>query len=118
MARKRLACIAAATGFLVACEGLTVDVGVGLPPHFPPPQEPHGGPPAHDPYPDLPRRASYCAMNDVDLFEGVYVGDFVLGRSQIEVRGAGAAFQHRGKGVKDRVVVNLVDSRCRAVGGR
>jgi hypothetical protein len=76
------------------CEGVTVDVG--MPGELPPPagkpgpsSGPNTGPGHHDPYGHMPRRTSYSPMSSVQLKEGCYVGDFVLGRSQIDVAGAG-----------------------------
>ena len=41
------------------------------------------------PYSHLPQRTSFSPKSDVELKQGCYVGDFVLGRVQLEVTGAG-----------------------------
>ena len=62
----------------------------------PPPPAPGGEPRPHheppqpsNPYAHLPQRQSYSPMSSVELKVGCYHGDFVLGRSQLKVCGAG-----------------------------
>jgi hypothetical protein len=81
--------VAALMAPLCACSGLTVDVGSG-PDSFPRPGESRPRDPGPGGrYSRLPRRASFSPRTSVELREGCYVGDFVLGRSQIRVQGAG-----------------------------
>ena len=54
-------------------------------PHPPQPPQPPAGPYSH-----LPQRQSYSPKSDVELKAGCYEGDFVLGRSQLRITGAGA----------------------------
>jgi len=56
---------------------------VPVPRHEPQPEKPH------NPYAHLPQRTSFTTKADTQLKEGCYVGDFVLGRSQIDVSGVG-----------------------------
>jgi hypothetical protein len=53
-------------------------------------RKPKKGPPVRaGKYAHLPQRQSFCPKTSVDLKEGCYEGDFVLGSSQIKVCGAG-----------------------------
>lgn len=83
---------------LCGCRGFTFGVEAGFPDYEPlPPPPPHepapGGypppPTPANPYSHLPQRMSFSPKSSVQLKEGCYEGDFVLGRSQIEVTGAG-----------------------------
>ncbi len=95
---KRLRCLvlpALLVPALWGCNGVTLDVGSRLPGPAPLP-EPGGRPdrtrptrPGSDRFGHLPQRQSFCAKSDVQLKEGCYAGDFVLGSAQIEVTGAG-----------------------------
>lgn len=63
----------------------------------PPPSAPHGETrapapapaPARGPYAHLPQRTSFTTKSDTELKPGCYAGDFVLGRVQLRVKGAG-----------------------------
>ncbi|MCI0630938.1 MAG: hypothetical protein L0Y44_09840 [Phycisphaerales bacterium] len=57
----------------------------------PPPAEcpPEFVPPPPKPYAHLPQRTSFSPKASVELKEGCYEGDFVLGSSQIRISGAG-----------------------------
>jgi len=84
----------AALALLGSCGGLTINL--------PGPKRPQPAPPAPmdepapiedpipvGPYAHLPQRTSFSPMSDVELKKGCYVGDFVLGRAQLDVTGAG-----------------------------
>jgi hypothetical protein len=64
-------------------------------PHQAPPPAPHGEThapapaPAPGPYAHLPQRTSFTTKSDTELKPGCYAGDFVLGRVQLRVKGAG-----------------------------
>lgn len=81
---------------LGGCNGFTIDVGSDEEPRPGPGRlpEPDGRPdrprrPVSGPYAHLPQRRSFSPKANVELKEGCYAGDFVLGRSQISVKGAG-----------------------------
>jgi hypothetical protein len=61
--------------------------------------------PAPGPYAHLPQRSSFTTKSDTELKAGCYVGDFVLGRVQLRVKGAGV-----GKTVIDGNLV--LDTQC------
>lgn len=58
------------------------------PPPAPGP-ETHAPAPAPGPYAHLPQRSSFTTKSDTELKPGCYNGDFVLGRVQLRVKGAG-----------------------------
>ena len=69
---------------LVGCGSLTINV-----PDLNPPAEPPTADEPAGPYDHLQRRTSFSPKSNVQLKEGCYVGDFVLGRSQLKVAGVG-----------------------------
>ncbi len=76
---------------LAGCNGFTVGVegGTGPGPLPEPGRPPERTKPVGGRYGHLPQRQSFCAKSSVELKEGCYAGDFVLGSSQIRVSGAG-----------------------------
>jgi hypothetical protein len=77
------------------CSSFTLDAGATdlSPSHNPSSQSTECAMPvesvAAGPYAHLPQRASFSPKSSVELKEGCYAGDFVLGSSQIKVSGAG-----------------------------
>jgi hypothetical protein len=90
----RIVALVSCLGFasLCGCEGLSLEVGVPLPPHTGPApggETSPGEPCPPGPYSHLPQRQSYSPKSSVELKPGCYHGDFVLGAVQLRVKGAG-----------------------------
>lgn len=73
------------------CKGFSLGVIVPLPPRAPRSPEPEVivVSPVPEAYRHLPQRTSFRAMSSTELETGCYVGDFVLGNSQLRITGAG-----------------------------
>ena len=84
---NRLVCLVALV-LLCGCKGITIQVPdpgyAGPEPTATPTHQPPPGPYAH-----MQQRQSFSPKTSVQLKESCYVGNFVLGRSQIKVTGAG-----------------------------
>lgn len=100
---NRLACLIGLVLLFCGCKSLFIDVSGPTSPG----EEPttvREAPPG--PYSHLQQRKSFSPKSDVQLKEACYVGDFVLGRAQLEVSGVGI----------DKTVIDgnlVVKTQCR-----
>lgn len=75
---------------LCGCKGFSLGVIVPIPPSAPPaPPEVVVVSPVPEAYRHLPQRTSFSPRTSTELETGCYVGDFVLGASQLRITGAG-----------------------------